>query len=82
MGLGAPLARADRGFPGHRATTCSATTAGDAQVIHHGVEREFFEIAQRRDPQGLLLCVSTPHPHKNLERLLRVHAQIEGRAEA
>ncbi len=43
----------------------------DAAVIHHGVEREFFEIAGRRDPQRYLLCVSTLHPHKNLDRLIR-----------
>jgi glycosyltransferase involved in cell wall biosynthesis len=48
-----------------------------AQVIHHGVEREFMEIAHRRHPQDFLLCVSTTHPHKNLERLLRVHAQMK-----
>jgi glycosyltransferase involved in cell wall biosynthesis len=48
-----------------------------SEVIHHGVEREFLEIAQRREPQNYLLCVSTTHPHKNLQRLLRVHAQIE-----
>jgi glycosyltransferase involved in cell wall biosynthesis len=46
-----------------------------AQVIHHGVEREFFRIAERREPGNYLLCVSTTHPHKNLQRLLRVHAQ-------
>jgi glycosyltransferase involved in cell wall biosynthesis len=48
-----------------------------AQVIHHGVEREFLEIALRRHPKNYLLCVSTTHPHKNLERLLRVHAQMK-----
>jgi glycosyltransferase involved in cell wall biosynthesis len=48
-----------------------------SQVIHHGVEREFIEIAQRREPRDYLLCVSTTHPHKNLEGLLRVHAQIK-----
>ena len=46
-------------------------------VIHHGVEPEFFEIAQRREPGDYLLCVSTTHPHKNLQRLLRVHSQIK-----
>jgi alpha-1,3-rhamnosyl/mannosyltransferase len=40
-----------------------------------GVEGAFFEIAGKRDPRDYLLCVSTLHPHKNLERLLRVHAQ-------
>lgn len=49
-----------------------------AQVIHHGVEREFFEIARRREPRDYILCASTTHPHKNLERLLRVHAQTKG----
>src|ERR1700676_362180 len=44
----------------------------DAAVIHHGVEWQFFEIAKRREPRDYLLCVSTSHPHKNLDRLLRV----------
>jgi len=48
-----------------------------ACVIHHGVERQFFEISQHRGPRDYLLCVATTHPHKNLQRLLRVHAQIE-----
>src|SRR5579885_1722998 len=48
----------------------------DSQVIHHGVEPAFFAIAERREPRDYLLCVSTLHPHKNLERLLRVHAQM------
>ncbi|HTW67466.1 MAG TPA: glycosyltransferase family 1 protein [Bryobacteraceae bacterium] len=48
-----------------------------ARVIYHGVERQFFEIAEQRDPKDYILCVSTTHPHKNLERLLRVHAQMK-----
>jgi len=48
-----------------------------AQVIHHGVERQFFEVSQHREPRDYLLCVSTTHPHKNLARLLRVHAQTK-----
>jgi glycosyltransferase involved in cell wall biosynthesis len=48
-----------------------------SEVIQHGVEREFFEVAQRREPSDYLLCVSTTHPHKNLARLLRVHAQMK-----
>ena len=44
-----------------------------AQVIHHGVERPFFEIAARREPKDFLLCASTSHPHKNLARLLRIY---------
>jgi glycosyltransferase involved in cell wall biosynthesis len=49
-----------------------------AQVIHHGVEQSFFEIASRRQPKDYLLCASTSHPHKNLERLLHVHRQVPG----
>jgi len=48
-----------------------------SEVIQHGVECEFTEVAQRREPKGYLLCVSTTHPHKNLQRLLRVHAQMK-----
>jgi glycosyltransferase involved in cell wall biosynthesis len=43
----------------------------EATVVHHGVERAFFEIAGERSPERFLLCVSTLHPHKNLERLIR-----------
>ncbi|HTS48811.1 MAG TPA: glycosyltransferase family 1 protein [Bryobacteraceae bacterium] len=48
----------------------------EAEVIHHGVERQFFEIAGMREPGDYLLCASTSHPHKNLDRLLRVHASM------
>ncbi|MGA2597590.1 MAG: glycosyltransferase family 1 protein [Bryobacteraceae bacterium] len=48
----------------------------DAVVIQHGVEPAFFELAARREPKNYLLCVSTLHPHKNLERLIRVHAAM------
>jgi len=47
-------------------------------VIHHGVERAFFEIAKERKPKDYLLCVSTLHPHKNLPRLLRAYGQAGG----
>jgi glycosyltransferase involved in cell wall biosynthesis len=50
-----------------------------AQVIHHGVERQFFEIAKRREPKDYLLCASTSHPHKNLLALLRAFGQAGGR---
>src|SRR2546427_563662 len=49
----------------------------DAQVIHHGVEREFFDIAKHREPRDYVLCASTSHPHKNLDRLLRVHRELK-----
>ena len=42
-------------------------------VIHHGVESQFFRIAGQHEPEGYLLCVSTLHPHKNLDRLIRVY---------
>jgi glycosyltransferase involved in cell wall biosynthesis len=45
-------------------------------VIHHGVEPEFFRIAERREPRDYLLCVSTLHPHKNIERLLDAHRNM------
>jgi glycosyltransferase involved in cell wall biosynthesis len=51
-------------------------------VVPHGVDPEFFEIGRRRksgqvDP--VLLCVSTLHPHKNLERLIRVFVRLRER---
>jgi len=49
-----------------------------AQVIHHGVEPEFFEVAKRRVAKDYLLCVSTSHPHKNLTALLRAFGQAGG----
>ncbi len=50
----------------------------DAQVVHHGVERQFFEIARARQPKDYLLCASTSHPHKNLSALLRAYGQAGG----
>jgi glycosyltransferase involved in cell wall biosynthesis len=50
----------------------------EAQVIQHGVEQRFFEIARQRQPGDYLLCASTSHPHKNLDRLLRVYSQTKG----
>ncbi|HUS06349.1 MAG TPA: glycosyltransferase family 1 protein [Bryobacteraceae bacterium] len=42
------------------------------RVIPLGVEDAFFKIGERsRSPGDFLLCVSTLHPHKNLERLIR-----------
>ena len=48
------------------------------RVVPLGVDEEFFRIAaQRTDIQPYLLCVSTLHPHKNIERLVRVFARFE-----
>lgn len=45
-------------------------------VVPHGVEHEFFRVGEQRRPESYLLCVSTLHPHKNLERLLRAFAKF------
>ncbi len=52
----------------------------DATVIHLGVEPELFALAERREPKRFLLCLSTLHPHKNLDRLVRAYAGL-GRAD-
>ena len=48
----------------------------DSTVIHLGVEPELFALAERREPRRFLLCLSTLHPHKNLDRLVRVFAGL------
>jgi glycosyltransferase involved in cell wall biosynthesis len=48
----------------------------DAAVIHSGVEPELFALAERREPERFLLCLSTLHPHKNLDRLVRAYAAL------
>ena len=53
-----------------------------SRVVHipHGVEPEFFEIAKCRrltpPSESILLCVSTLHPHKNLETMLQAFSQF------
>ena len=44
------------------------------RVVPLGVDPRFFEIAPTRRPEKFLLSVSTTHPHKNLDRLLRAFA--------
>jgi glycosyltransferase involved in cell wall biosynthesis len=48
--------------------------AGRISVVPHGVSPDFFGL-DRSNIQPFLLCVSTLHPHKNLERLIRAHAR-------
>jgi len=36
----------------------------------------FFEIARRREPEPFFLAVSTLHPHKNLDRLIRAFQEF------
>src|SRR5215471_15814094 len=43
-------------------------------VIPHGVNPEFLALDRTR-LAPVLLCVSTLHPHKNLERLIRAYAR-------
>jgi glycosyltransferase involved in cell wall biosynthesis len=44
-------------------------------VATHGVEPEFFAL-KRNAPEPFFLCVSTLHPHKNHENLLRAFARF------
>ncbi|MBL8217180.1 MAG: glycosyltransferase family 4 protein, partial [Bryobacterales bacterium] len=46
-------------------------------VVPHGVDPEFFELG-RDDSRlrNLVLCVSTLHPHKNLDRLVRAFRDV------
>lgn len=45
------------------------------EVIPHGVSEEFFRLGAARDGD-YILCVSTLHPHKNLDQLIRVFARM------
>ena len=44
------------------------------RTIPSGVDPHFFELAAFRRPEPFLLAVSTLHPHKNLDGLLRAFA--------
>jgi glycosyltransferase involved in cell wall biosynthesis len=48
-------------------------------VVPHGVDPVFAEIRPRRRPEPFLLAVSTLHPHKNLDGLLRAFALFRRR---
>ena len=48
--------------------------AGRIAVIPHGVAPAFHS-TDRSHIQSYILCVSTLHPHKNIERLIRVYAR-------
>ncbi|HEX5432054.1 MAG TPA: glycosyltransferase family 1 protein [Bryobacteraceae bacterium] len=43
-------------------------------AIPHGVHADFFGV-DRSQPEPCVLCVSTLHPHKNIERLIRAYAR-------
>jgi len=44
------------------------------RVVRLGVDPIFFELGRHRHPEQFLLAVSTLHPHKNLDGLLRAFA--------
>ena len=48
-------------------------------VAPHGGGAEFFAIGRRRAPEPFVLAVSTLHPHKNLDGLLRAFAEFRRR---
>jgi glycosyltransferase involved in cell wall biosynthesis len=50
--------------------------ADRVRVALLGVDPIFFELAGRRSPEPFLLAVSTLHPHKNLDGLLRAFAEF------
>jgi glycosyltransferase involved in cell wall biosynthesis len=56
---------------------------GRTTVVTHGIDADFTSVAQRRDREperdDLFLAVSTLHPHKNLDTLIRAFAPIEAR---
>ncbi len=54
--------------------------ADKVAVVEHGVDNRFFAIAgERTRVEPFLLCVSTLHPHKNIERLVRVFSRLRSR---
>ncbi len=53
--------------------------AARIRVVPHGVEEAFFEIGRKRrqrQPESFFLTVSTLHPHKNLDRLVRAFGRF------
>jgi glycosyltransferase involved in cell wall biosynthesis len=58
---------------------CYRLPDSKVRVAPHGVGAEFFAIGRRRAPEPFLLAVSTLHPHKNLDGLLRAFAQFHRR---
>ncbi|HEV2199787.1 MAG TPA: glycosyltransferase family 1 protein [Bryobacteraceae bacterium] len=43
-------------------------------VVHHGVDPALLDLHRER-PERFVLCVSTLHPHKNIDRLIRAYAR-------
>ena len=51
----------------------------DSKVAPHGVEPAFFEMAGERRPEKIILCVSTLHPHKGIESLVKAFGVFRSR---
>src|ERR1039457_7075377 len=49
------------------------------RTVLSGVDPRFFDLAAHRRPEPFLLAVSTLHPHKNLDGLLRAFAAFSER---
>lgn len=74
----------------HRIVAVSEATRSDLErfygiddssvrVVPHGVEEAFFKVGRQRDEHALrhyILCVSTLHPHKNIDRLVRAFRRV------
>jgi glycosyltransferase involved in cell wall biosynthesis len=43
-------------------------------VVHHGVDPALFDL-RREHLERFVLCVSTLHPHKNIDRMIRAYAR-------
>ena len=65
---------ADSEATGHDLERFYRLPRNQIRVVPLGVDANFFDVVRR--PEPLLLSVSTLHPHKNLERLLRVFAEF------
>jgi glycosyltransferase involved in cell wall biosynthesis len=53
-------------------------SASRIEVIPHGVEPAFFKLGRAIDEgERYVLCVSTLHPHKNIDRLIRVYTRCK-----
>jgi glycosyltransferase involved in cell wall biosynthesis len=58
---------------------CYRLPPAKISTVPLGVDPHFFELAARRRPEPFLLAVSTLHPHKNLDGLLRAFAVFRER---
>ena len=45
-------------------------------MVPLGADEAFFELARHRSPEPFILAVSTLHPHKNLDGLLKAFAEF------